>query len=1145
MKKRLLKPIIMGVTYTFIGMVFQLLFINMLWATETHAQRVKSIQDVVVQIEIHDKTLMETFSYLERKSPFTFVYDKKDAFLTRKFNLEKQTLSIEEILVAIARENKLRFKQINNNITVSKPDEYTDDVIEVVEINIEVSGKVTDENGDPLPGASVTVAGTATGTVTDMDGNYSITVPDGATLIFSYIGFETMRVSVDNRTQINVTLKTDMASLEEVVVIGYGSQRKADLTGSISSVGKNAIETLPANTFEQALQGRVPGVQVIQGNAAPGGGLSIRIRGTNSVTGNTEPLYVIDGVPIISSNNSATVGGVGGEGRTGNHQNALASLNPNDIESIEILKDASAAAIYGSRGSNGVVIVTTKRGMAGKPRVQYDAYMGVQEPVRSIGLISPRDYGTSLFESYDNPGLPYEFDPERVNQLLAQGGFDYQEYLFRRPSESIMQNHQLSVSGASEQGLNYYVSLNYFSQDGIIKNTGFDRYSARVNLDKSFEKFRFGTNFTISRTESDLLPTDGITGIVSSAIRRMEPILPLYDENGNFSFQTSTGSDISTNPAALIHGTNDRLQSDRLLGSFFGDYEIMPGLTFRTTFGIDIDSRSRNVYFDRRTGPEFGGTANAGLAQMAYAQSTQLVTTNTLSYNKDIGDKHRINFTGVYEAQTFERRNMSMINRGFPSDALGVDAISSGQQPGGPNINNGRFRWQIASWVARAFYSYDDRYLFTLTGRADGSSRFGADHRWGFFPSGALAWRVSQENFMANANAVDELKFRVSYGVTGNQEIGVLQTAERLNPTGGAVFGGIIVPSVVVASFANETLKWEESAQFDIGINSSFFGDRLSLTADYYIRNTTDLLLAVNLPISAGFSGNPIYNLGAIQNRGVEIELGYQPIRTNLFSWNLNINFTRNRNEVKRLYSDRVFGPTIDQGRRLQGNLVEEGLPVGQFWGYKTDGVFASAEEALSHPVDQSGVYLQEAGEFRIVDINGDGIITPDDRTVIGDPNPDFFYGLNSVMTFKNWTLDLTFQGVHGIDILWTDSPDRLQERFDNRWRPDNPNAAYPKFNVNAPGLSSFYDDRMIWDGSFFRLRNIVLAYQLPVERMNLLGISALKVYGSVANAFTITNYPGYNPDINSFGQSAINQGLDIGGYPLARIYTLGLNLTF
>jgi TonB-linked SusC/RagA family outer membrane protein len=1011
-----------------------------------------------------------------------------------------------------------------------------------------ISGKVTDgESGEALPGVNVLAKGTTIGTVTDVDGNYRLSVNDNVTaLVFSSIGYLTEEIPINGQSMINITMMPDIQSLSEVVVVGYGTQKREDLTGAVSSVGAETIKSLPTNTFEQALQGRVPGVQVTQGNAAPGGGMSIRIRGNSSITGNSEPLYVVDGVPIINNNGSATVGGVGGEGGFGNDQNALASLNPNDIESIEILKDASAAAIYGSRGANGVVIITTKRGKAGKPKVQFDTYAGVQEPARRLDLISPEEFATAYVEGFENAGLPPAADQATIDQFLATGGFDYQDDLFRTPSEALIQNYQLSVSGASDQGLNYFISGGYFSQDGIIKKTGFDRYSLRLNVEKTFDRFKFGNNLTVSRTNSDIIPTDGIAGVVTNALT-ISPILPLNDENGDFYIETIDGNAIAVNPAALIRGTTDGLQNDRLLGSIFAEYEFLEGLTFRSTLGLDVDKRLRRVYYDRNTGPRFGGTAEPGLAQQAQAQSTQVVSTNTLNFQRSFANRHNLNLTGVFETQTFERNSISMVNRGFPSDALGVDAIGSGQQEGGPNINNSRFRWQLASFVARAFYSFDNRYLLTLTGRADGSSRFGAENQWGFFPSVALGWRMDQEAFMDGLESVNELKLRASWGVTGNQEIGILQTAERLNPTSAAVFGGVFVPSVVVQSFANEELKWEETAQYNIGLSSAFFNNRLSLTADYYVKNTTDLLLNINLPISAGFTSRPAYNLGQIENRGIEIAVGGVPIQTKDFSWNIQANFTRNRNEVISIFSDRIFGPEIDAGAKIPGNLVQEGLPVGVFYGYQLDGIYSNEQEASEATVDQSGVYLQEAGEVRVIDTDGDNIITPDDRTVIGDPNPDFIYGLTSNFNWKGLSLEFTFQGVQGNDILWNDfrRTGNLQFRFDDRWTPQNTDAEYPKYNENSTQMASFYDSRKIFDGSFFRLRNVVLGYTIPATRLGTTGISGVRIYGGIANAFTITDYPGYNPDVNSFGQSAINQGIDRGSYPLARTYTLGLNLTF
>ena len=1155
MKKKLLRLIIMSTKYSMYGLMISCLLLTTLMAANSSAQEIKSVKEVKVKLAFDQVSLMDVFQQIERATNFHFIFNDFEIDKNLKVSTSyKRGQMLSDILMDISRQANLQFKQVNKNISVKKlPEQEMKNVsdIEVIIQTRTVTGMVTSmEDSEGLPGVNVVEKGSSNGTVTDVQGNYSLEVTEGATLVFSSVGYTQEEVEVGNRSTIDLVMTQDIQQLQELVVVGYGTQRRDDLTGAISSIDSEALKSIPTNSFEQALQGRLAGVQVTQSNAAPGGGLSIRIRGNNSITGNSEPLYVIDGIPIINNNADATVGGAAG---TDNNFNALASLNPSDIANIEILKDASATAIYGSRGANGVVIVTTKGGETGKPKVQFDTYVSTQEPVKMLDLVSTEQFATAYNETYDNAGLIAPIDQNTLNQLVEGGGFNYQDNIFRNPFNSMMQNYQLSVSGASQDGLNYYLSGGFFSQDGIVKNTGFDRYSLRLNLEKSFDKFGFGTNFTVSRTITDIIPTDGNNSVIRGALSIM-PITPVRDENGDFNHTNPDGDPIR-NSVALIEGTTDELESDRLLGSVFGEYEFFDGLTFRTTLGVDVDQRFRGIYFDRATGPFYGGSNQTpGTAQQAQALSTQIVNTNMLTYQSKLNDKNELTVTGVFETQTFERRSMTVVNRGFPSDALTYNVIGSGRQPGGPNVFNSRFKWQLASWVGRVNFIHDNRYLVTLTGRADGSSRFGDDFRWGFFPSVAVAWRVNQEGFMQNVDIIDDLKIRGSWGVTGNQEIGVLQRAERLNPTVGAVFGDVFVPAVAVESFANPELKWEETLQYNFGITSAFLNNRIGLTIDYYYKNTTDLLLNVNLPVSSGFVNRPAYNLGQIKNSGIELALDGNIVNNANFKWNLQANLARNRNEVIEIYSDRVFGGEIGGGRDIPGNLVQEGQPVGVFYGFQIEGVYANEQEASEATVDQSGKYLQEAGEYRIFDRNGDNVITDDDQMIIGDPNPDFIYGLNSSVTFKNLTLDLNFQGVHGNDIVWFDalniadnraSGSIWQQRFDQRWTPDNPNAEYAKFNANATLLEGFMDSRMIFDGSFLRLRNVSLSYQFENIGLQNINISGLRIYGSISNAFTITNYPGFNPDVNSFGQNAINQGADVGGYPLARSFTLGLNATF
>ncbi|MEK6481804.1 TonB-dependent receptor [Catalinimonas sp. 4WD22] len=1156
MKKKLLQQLMMASKYALIGVFMQTLLTGMLLASEISAQEVKSVREVYVTLKTNNYSVQEILDYVESETDFSFSYYKNEIDLSERIRINNLQQSVYDLLIDVSSKTELSFRQINNVINVKNKEksEEKEKGVEIVKVALIVTGKVTSgSEGTALPGVNVLVKGSNIGTVTDVDGNYTLNVPnEDDVLVFSSIGYISQEVPVNGRSTIDVILPEDIQSLSEVVVVGYGTQRKGDLTGASVGISSEEIESMPVNSFEQSLSGRVPGVQVTQSNGAPGGGISFKIRGANSITGNTEPLYVIDGVPIISDNNAAIPGNLGsrGEGAVNNSQNALSTLNPNDIADIQVLKDASATSIYGARGANGVVLITTKKGKVGKPSINLDTYVGVQSPTNRLDFVSPEDFVTGLREGFANADQPFPLTDERVDELV-RNATDPQDLAFRTPTEASIRNIQLSVSGATDNDLNYYISANNFKQNGIIKNSGFERNSLRFNLEKGFNRIRVGSNFSVSRTDSDIIIGGNRTSTLA-LISNTSPIQPQFDQNGNYLHETVIDNLNSVSLQSLLDGASDNLVTDRLLGSLFAEYEIASSLTFKSTLGIDVDKRQRKSYYERITGPRFGGTSNPGYGQQAFVNSTQLVSTNTLTYEPELSAGNRLTITGVFEAQTFERNTASIVNRGFTSDVLGADAIGSGQQPGGPEVVNSRYRWQLASWVGRAFYAYQDKYLVNATVRYDGSSRFGENNRWGVFPSIGLGWKMHEEAFLSDIDVLNQLKIRGSYGVTGNQEIGVLRTAERYVPTDGTIFGGVVANTVDAVSFANPNLQWEQSKQYNIGLDAGFLDARLNFTFDYYRRTTSDLLLEVNIAPSTGFSA-PVFNAGQIENRGIELALDILAVENADLQWNINMNFSRNRNEVLEILSDRTFGDPVD-GNNVPGSLIEEGRPIGMFFGFKTDGVYATQEEADAH-VTEGSITLKEAGEYRYVDVNGDNQINADDRTVVGNPNPDFIYGVNSNLRYKAFSLDVFFQGVQGNDILWANAvglyssgigaTSILQERFDNRWTPQNTNAEYPKFNRNSDGLSRQYDDRIIFDGSFFRLRNIVLAYELPSTLLERINLQRVRIYTSATNLFTITNYPGFNPDVNAVGQNTVNIGVDQSTYPLAKSFQIGLNVTF
>jgi TonB-dependent starch-binding outer membrane protein SusC len=908
MKKRVLKLLLMGVSYTFIAFVFQLLFINMLWAGESHAQRVKSIQEVEIQVEIHDKTLIETFRILERKSPFTFVYDKKDEFLSQKFNLEKQTLSIEDVLVAIARENKLKFKQVNNNITVSKPVTYTDEVIEVVETNIEITGRVRDEFGEPMPGVTVIIEGTNLGTVTDIDGRYSLEAEEGAVLVFSFVGFESQRRAVGTSNIIDVEMVEDASSLDEVVVVGYGTVKKSDLTGSVAQVKGKEINAFPTSNIMQAMSGRAAGVQVIQNTGAPGSPISVRIRGTNSIQGGNEPLYVIDGFPF-----------------SGNPTN----LNNFDIESIEVLKDASATAIYGSRGANGVVLITTKRGKEGTTRVDFESSYSSQSLRKRLDLMNGSEYARLQNIQAANDNIPLYFTEEEVAAFGE--GYDWQDLVFQ---DAPMLTTSLNVSGGNSK-TQYAIAGSYFGQEGIIKGSDYNRYSIRTNITHAIsEKIKIDFNNTLTHLKTERRDSGGGqrgNSMIGAAISAA-PISQPYREDGTYNILANEYPFIAPdiiNPLNFINEQLNETKANVVLTNLAFVYQPTKDLTLRISGGIE----NRDDRSDNYTTRNFFNSP--GRASVNTGQFRSLLSENTLSYNKTIADKHQINSVIGFTYQDFLNTSLGASGVGFLSDAFETHSIGSAETHGIPG--SGYSYSVLLSYLGRVNYTYDNKYLFTFSFRSDGSSRYSPGNKWGYFPSGAVAWRISDEGFMSTSSTVSDLKLRASWGMTGSQAISPYATLNQLSP-GRTIFGNQLYNTFAPSTVLPGDLKWETTEQLDIGLDLGLLDDRIIFNADYYIKNTRDLLNTVRLPSSMGFT-TTIQNIGQVQNRGVEFSLDAK-VLTGRFKWDLFGNIAFNRNKVVSLHNgEDILGAFVNVlvvGDNL--TILREGRPIGQFYGFVEDG---------------------------------------------------------------------------------------------------------------------------------------------------------------------------------------------------------------
>ncbi|WP_158600396.1 SusC/RagA family TonB-linked outer membrane protein [Fibrisoma montanum] len=1022
-----------------------------------------------------------------------------------------------------------------------------------------VTGLVTDANNEPLPGVTVVLKNTSTGTTTESKGRFTLNVPESsanATLVFSYIGYLTREVALGARSNLTVQLETDIKSLNEVVVVGYGTVKKSDLTGSVSTVKADEIRQMPTVSLEQGLQGRAAGIQVTQASSAPGGGISVRIRGGNSINGGNEPLYVVDGFPIYNNNDEANPSG----GRLGGYRtspNALASLNPNDIESIEVLKDASATAVYGSRGANGVVLITTRRGKAGQGKVNLDVYHGVQQVDRTIDVLNGREFAQFLNQEATNLGQPQYYTPQTIptfnnqadwNSLLTGEGTNWQKEIFQTAPIS---NYQLSFSGGSEK-VQYAISGNYFNQDGVVKKSNFKRYSLRTNLDAQISnRFKAGTSLTVSRTLNNQIVDGGMgnanAGAVHASLQYL-PILPIRLNNGLYSRREDEPSPMSpfgrTNPVQLIESTTDLTTSNRILGNIFGDFRILDGLNLRVTLGTDIDNRERDYYF---AGEGERDLTAQGSASIGTTAAYSWINTNQLTYNKTFG-AHQLTVTGVYELQQRTQQFRGMSNSIFVTDAFGFENIGAGTQVGGPGIFSSKNRWSLASYLGRISYIFKDKYLATLSARADGSSRFGANNKWGFFPSLALGWKLGEEPFIKQVRFISDLKLRASIGQIGNQEIGPYRSLTRITNSD-YTFNRQRVTGLTPTAIGNPDLKWETTTQTDIGLDASLFNDRLSLTADYYFKKTTDLLFDISLPLNSGYSSTQ-GNVGNIQNQGIELTLGGYVLDGPL-RWRTDLNWSANRSKVLALSTvNQVFGPLLTFDYRWRGNMLQVGEPVGLFYGYKTAGIFKTAED-----VKASVQPTAKPGDVRYVDVNGDGKLDGNDRTVLGNPAPKFIYGWNNTFNYKNFELYFFFQGVYGNSVLNATKRDLYatlgrhnlaKGTLYDSWSPQNPGGTLPMIGgsgYNNTPTADEYVDFFVEDGSFLRLRNIRLGYTLPVKNKPFL--KQARVYVAAQNVLTFTKYTGYNPEVNDRGQSTINQGIDFGAYPLAKTYMAGLTVEF
>lgn len=993
----------------------------------------------------------------------------------------------------------------------------------------EISGTVTTETGEPLVGATIRISGDeGSGTVTNPDGFYSLTASPDDVLVFSYIGYQSQEELVGDRTTINVTLQVDEQLLNEVVVVGYGVQTRSDLTGSIASVSGEAIQNQPVSSLDLALQGQAPGVFVSSPSGTPGGGISMNIRGQTSLSASSEPLYVVDGVPIISEDLSGLFSG-------GQATNSLADLNPNDIESIEILKDASATAIYGSRGANGVVLITTKRGEAGDSKIGFNTYTGFQEVTNVIDMMSSQEYLELMNDAavQDNRDLGTDYSSTHVSDIW---GFDpndptlqntrWYDEIFR---SAPINNYELTASGGTDRA-RYFSSVSYFDQEGVQIGTGFERVSGRLNLDATVTDWLdFGANLTLNRTIQDRTINDNsLYGVVINALAG-DPLMPVYEEDGSYADPFSYfGWWMLDNPVLIANEYKRFTRTVRGIGTIFGQANITEGLNFRTSLSIDYTNLDDEAYTPIISRESQNAQRN-GFGNYGTTQDFTWLIENYLSYTTTLADRHNINALLGTSFQA-SNRNFSSINaQGFPNDEfikLSVAAQVTSASTSGTE-------WGLASYYFRGNYSFDERYLFTFTGRLDGSSRFGENFRYGFFPSGSFAWRLTNESFMENQTLFSELKPRVSYGVTGNQE-GIANFASR------GLYGISdyrATPTLVPVQLSNSNLSWESTTQFDVGIDVGILQDRFSMSADYFVKTTDDLLLNRLIPGISGFS-SVTDNIGKVQNRGFELQVRGALISGREFSWNSSFNISWIRNEVQRL--------EVDNQILNDSHILSEGEPIGTFY-----------------LIDHEGVDPQ-TGNMRWIDKNSDGVIDSADRRIVGNAQPDFFGGWSNSLAYKGFDLNVMFQFTVGNEIFnhsrasyenlgWSrigipgifPLPDGNNHQLaDERWMQPGDQTDIPRASLTNINWRE-YSSRWLEDGSYLRLKRVTLGYNFSPTITNRLGMSSLRLYVQGQNLLTFTNYTGLDPEVNQNARNPLVAGSDFGTLPQVRSVSLGINLEF
>lgn len=1079
------------------------------YAGNAHSQNAK------VSIRMNNVKLDKILNEIENQTDYLFIYNNQ-VDINKITSVKVKNEAVAQVLDRILSGTGINYELEGTHIILTT--EAIKDLHAQQQAKT-VTGTVTDVSGEPIIGANIRIKGTTTGTITDIDGNFSIKAEPQSVIEVSYIGYLTQETVINNQKSIRFLLKEDTKTLDEVVVIGYGVQKKADLTGSVANINTEKLNTQSNANIGQALQGKIAGVDIVSQGGAPGSGTRIMVRGIGTLN-NASPLYIVDGM----------------------YMNSIDHINPNDIASIDVLKDASSAAIYGSRAANGVIIVTTKEGSntEGKPIIDLSVNLGISTASKFLDMLDAKGWAevtTIARQAIGKPAL------DMATDLANKPDNDWQDIMFR---PALMQNYNLSVKGGGKYST-YYTGLGYFNQDGIVKGTNYQRYNIQSKNDYKRGIFSAGTNLIISFSHDKPLHQELRGGMIGTILQSV-PTLEKYDDTREGGYGGTYGDVVNIpHPLAIIDDNiMDRYNENvKIFANLYAQIELFKGLKYKLNLTPDFSFERYKNYLNKY---DFGLATNS-ITQLTERQRRRrnILVENLLTFDRTFGE-HKISALAGYTYQDSRFRHIQAYGEGLPQGLEEIDAATTNRSNEGNS-----WRSVLTSILGRVFYSYQNKYLFTATIRRDGSSKFGKNNRYGYFPSFSLGWNVTEEKFMENVHWLDQLKLRGGYGVLGNQEIDNYQYSSTITtginyPDG----NGGLLQGAFPKNFANPDIKWEETAMTNVGIDFMAFNNRLSLTADYYVKNTKDILLTVPIPISSGGANDPIRNAGKIRNNGFEFNLGWMDQPNPDISYGINLIGSFNKNKVIAMGSESgsIKGGSTNQN--ITTSETKAGYPIGGYWLISTAGYFNSQEEVDAYAKDGKKIQpAAEPGDIKFVDANNDGVINDDDRVFQGSPFPDFTFALNGNMRYKNFDLSIGLQGVLGNKIYnatrqtledVTKGSNFLASCLDY-WTPENKNASHPRLTWDDPNRNTRAEsDRYLENGSYLRLRSVQLGYTFPQTWFKG-AIQHARVYINAENLFTITSYSGYSPDVNA--DNANYRGFDNFIYPTNRTFMLELNVTF